>query len=43
MLEQKGDVEGAILIYEDILAKEPEHRQTINNLKNLYLKYAMYD
>tara|TARA_B100001248_G_scaffold140051_1_gene105135 strand:- start:4586 stop:6442 length:1857 start_codon:yes stop_codon:yes gene_type:complete len=42
MLEQKGDLEGAILIYEDILSKEPEHKQTIKNLKNLYLKYSMY-
>ena len=43
MLEQKGDVEGAILIYEDILSKEPEHRQTIKNLINLYFKYSLYD
>ncbi len=43
MLEKKGDIEGAILIYEDILSKEPKHMQTIQNLKNLYLKYSMYD
>ena len=36
MLEQKGDLEGAILIYEDIHSKEPEHKQTIKNLKMLY-------
>ena len=43
MLEKKGDVEGAISIYEDILARKPNHRQSIQNLKNIYLKYLMYD
>ena len=33
MLEAKGDVEGAISIYEDILIRKPNHRQSIQNLK----------
>ena len=43
MLEAKGDVEGAISIYEDILKKNPNHRQSIQNLKSIYLKYLMYE
>ena len=43
MLEKKGDVEAAISIYEDILTRKPNHRQSIKNLKNIYLKYLMYD
>ena len=43
MLEAKGDVEGAISVYEDILIRKPNHRQSIQNLKNIYLKYLMYD
>ena len=38
MLEIRGDVEGAISIYEDILSKEQDHWQTVENLKDLYLK-----
>ena len=43
MLEAKGDLEGAISIYEDILKRKPNHRQSIQNLKSIYLKYLMYD
>ena len=43
MLERKGDIEGAISIYEDILIKNPKHRQSIKNLKSIYLKNLMYD
>ena len=43
MLEAKGDVEGAISIYEDILIRKPNHRQSIQNLKSIYLKYLMYE
>mgnify|MGYP001158142313 CR=1 FL=1 len=43
MLESRGDVKGAISIYEDILSKEPEHRQSIQNLKDIYLKNSMYE
>ena len=42
MLEKKGDLEGAVSIYEDILSKNPKHRQSIQNLKNIYLKNSMY-
>ena len=38
MLERRGDIEGAIAIYEDILIKNPKHRQSIKNLKSIYLK-----
>ena len=43
MLEARGDVEKAITIYESILSKEPDHRQTIQNLKDIYLKNSMYE
>ncbi|MFL3006430.1 MAG: tetratricopeptide repeat protein [Candidatus Neomarinimicrobiota bacterium] len=43
MLETKGDIEGAISIYENILTRKPKHRQSIQNLKNIFLKYLMYD
>ena len=43
MLEVRGDVEGAISVYEDILSKEPDHWQTIQNLKDIYLKNSMYE
>ena len=43
MLELKGDIEGAIAIYEDILTRKPNHRQSIQNLKSIYLKYLMYE
>ena len=43
MLERRGDVEGAISIYEDILLKEPNHWQTIQNLKDIFLKNSMYE
>ena len=43
MLEARGDVEKAISIYEGILSKEPDHRQTIQNLKDIYLKNSMYE
>ena len=43
MLERRGDIEGAIAIYEDILIKNPKHRQSIKNLKSIYLKNLMYD
>ena len=43
MLEAKGDVEGAISIYEDILIKNPNHSQSVQNLKSIYLKYLMYE
>ena len=36
MLERRGDIEGAIAIYEDILIKNPKHRQSIKNLKSIY-------
>ena len=42
MLEIRGDVEGAISIYEDILSREQDHWQTVENLKDLYLKNSMY-
>ena len=42
-MKVRGDVEGAISIYEDILSKEPDHRQTIQNLKDIYLKNSMYE
>ena len=43
MLEIEGDVEGAISIYEDILSKEPDNRQAIQNLKKIYLENSMYE
>ena len=43
MLERKGDIEGAISLYNDILSKEPNNRQAVQNLKDIYYKYLMYD
>ncbi len=43
LLERKGDIEGAISIYKDILTRNPKHRQSIQNLKSIYLKNFMYD
>ena len=43
MLGKKGDIEGAISLYNDILSKEPNNRQSVQNLKDIYFKYLMYD
>ena len=37
MLEVKGDIEGAISIYEDLLTRKPDHRQSIQNLKEIMI------
>ena len=42
MLEKKGDVEGAISLYNDILSKDPINRQAVQNLKDIYYKYLPF-
>jgi len=42
LLQRKGDLDGAISIYEDILGKNPGHSQTFRALKTLYKKNQMY-
>tara|TARA_B100000073_G_scaffold106884_1_gene85855 strand:+ start:2089 stop:3972 length:1884 start_codon:yes stop_codon:yes gene_type:complete len=43
MLEKKGDVNGAIAIYEGIIENNPNHIQSVQNLKNLFLSYQKYE
>ncbi len=42
MLERKGDIDGAIAIYQDILSKDPENYTSISQLKILLKKYKKY-
>jgi len=43
MLERKGDVDGAIAIYEAVLFKDPKNHRTIRDLKSLFKKYQRYE
>ncbi len=43
MLEKKGDIDGAISIYEGILAKNPNQTQSVQSLKMLFLNYQKYE
>ncbi|MDC1038223.1 tetratricopeptide repeat protein [Candidatus Marinimicrobia bacterium] len=43
MLERKGDVDGAIAIYEAILLTDPKNHRTIRDLKSLFKKNQKYD
>ncbi|SVD48227.1 uncharacterized protein METZ01_LOCUS401081, partial [marine metagenome] len=43
MLEKGGNVESAIVVYEDILNKNPKNRQAIRDLKSIYKKYQKFD
>ncbi|MBT3500972.1 MAG: tetratricopeptide repeat protein [Candidatus Marinimicrobia bacterium] len=43
MLERKGDIDGAISIYESILLKTPNHSRTFRDLKLLYKKNQRYE
>ncbi len=43
MLERKGDVDGAIAIYEAVLFKDPKNHRTIRDLKSLFKKNQRYE
>ncbi len=42
MLERKGDIEGAIAIYEDILSKNPNDYTSTNQFKSLLRKHRKF-
>ena len=41
-LEKKGDIDGAISIYQGILEKNPNHAISIHKIKSIYLSYERY-
>ena len=41
-LEKKGDIDGAISIYQGILEKNPKHAISIHKIKSIYLSYERY-
>lgn len=43
LLQKKGDIDGAVAIYQDILDKNPNHGQSIRDLKMLYKKNQRYE
>jgi tetratricopeptide (TPR) repeat protein len=43
MLERKGDVDGAIAIYEAVLLKDPKNHRTIRDLKSILKINQRYD
>lgn len=42
MLERTGNISGAIAIYEAMLLKNPNHPQSVQNLKSLYKNNSQY-
>lgn len=42
MLERKGDVDGAIAIYEDLAQRQPKNNQVYHRLKKLYKENQRY-
>ena len=40
---EKGDIDGAISIYQGILEKNPKHAISIHKIKSIYLSYERYD
>tara|TARA_A100001037_G_C15153943_1_gene642077 strand:+ start:7572 stop:9434 length:1863 start_codon:yes stop_codon:yes gene_type:complete len=43
MLERKGDIDGAIAIYADIIQKIPNHQRAVKDLKSLYKNNKRYN
>ena len=43
MLERKGDVDGAIAIYEAVLLKDPKNHRTIRDMKSILKINQRYD
>ena len=43
MLERKGDVDGAIAVYEAVLLKDPKNHRSIRDLKALFKKNKRYE
>ena len=43
LLEKNNDLDNAISIYKDIINKNPNHRQSIRNLKSIYKKNQLYN
>ena len=43
MLERKGDVDGAIAVYEAVLLKYPKNHRSIRDLKALFKKNKRYE
>ena len=42
-LEKRGDIDGALAIYEDILNKNPNNNISIQKIKSLLVKYERFD
>jgi len=43
LLEKKGDIDGAIAVYNGILTNNPDNQQSIQSLKSLFLNYQKYE
>ena len=43
LLEKRGNIDGAISIYEGILEKNPKHTISVHRIKSLYLNYERYN
>ena len=43
LLERRGDIDGAIAIYEGILEKDEYHHSSIQKLKSIYMSYQRYE
>ena len=41
-LEKRGDIDGAISIYQGILEKNPKHAISIHKIKSIYHSYERY-
>ncbi len=42
-LEKQGNIDGSIALYKEILSKNPNHKASIRNLKNLFMSYRKYE
>ena len=42
-LEKQGNIDGSIALYKEILSKNPNHKTSIRNLKNLFMSYRKYE
>ena len=42
-LEKQGNIDGSIAIYREILNKNPNHKASIRNLKNLFIGHRKYE
>ncbi len=42
-LEKQGNIDGSIAIYKEILSKNPNHKASIRNIKNLFISHRKYE